>query len=813
MSSETAAASSPSDFMAGLTPDLTVDLTLEEKASMTSGGDSWHLQSVERAGIEGFMLTDGPHGLRKSLDSANASLNESVPATCFPPAAGLSNSWNPSLVREVGQAMGEECVQEKVAVILGPGVNIKRNPLGGRCFEFWSEDPYLTGHEAVGIVEGVQSQGVGTSLKHFAANNQETDRFRVDVLVSQRALREIYLPAFEHIVTTAKPWTVMCSYNKINGAYSSENRWLLTDLLRGEWGFDGIVMSDWGADHDRVAALNAGLNLQMPPEGTDGKVVTGVRTGELNEEQLNRMVQGMIELSAKAAPAMHRDGYHYDVDAHDAIARRAAAESIVLLKNDDGLLPISKSARIAVIGEFARTPRYQGGGSSHITPNRLSSFLDAATDKLSTDEFAVSNDAFGGGDSAAGEGATGKSTADKGTVAAHLTFAPGFTLDNAPQDPALTREAVETAASSDVVLLFLGLPEDAESEGFDRESIDLPAKQLELLDAVSAANANVAVVLSNGSVVSIAPWRDHAKAVVESWLLGQASGAGLADVLFGDADASGRLAQSIPMRIQDDPTMINWPGEEGHVEYGEGVYVGYRYYDSFSKEVAYPFGFGLSYTTFGISDIAVAAPDWAEDSADASSATEKFTATVSAKVTNTGERDGYATVQIYVAPPKSKVSRPAHELKGFEKVFLKAGESTTVTIELDERAFAYWSTRLNDWHVEAGDYQIEVATSSRDIAGTVQVTLPDDGKTLQLDEWSTYAEWRDDPIGGPIIGNLMRTAAEQNGSVLDDPTMQLFMQSMPINSLSMMLGMSNDEIVSRLMGKYREEVAGVSGSK
>ncbi|MCI1219150.1 MAG: glycoside hydrolase family 3 C-terminal domain-containing protein [Bifidobacterium sp.] len=749
--------------------DLVKSLTLKEKASLTSGADAWHLQGLERAGVEGFMITDGPHGLRKAINDTSASVNESVPATCFPPAAGLSSSWNPELVREVGRAMGEECVQEKVAVILGPGVNIKRNPLGGRCFEFWSEDPYLAGHEAAGIVEGVQSQGVGTSLKHFAANNQETDRLRIDALISPRALREIYLPAFEYIVKTADPWTLMCAYNKINGTYASENRWLLTDVLRSEWGYDGIVMSDWGADHNRVAALNAGLNLQMPPDGTDANVVAGMHSGALSEEQLDRMAAGMIELNAKASPAMHRDGYRYDIAEHDDVARRAAAESVVLLKNDDGLLPVSKSAHIAVIGEFARTPRYQGGGSSHITPNKLTSFLEAA--------------------------------AGKGIDDARLTFAPGFTLDQAPQDPALTREAVEAATGSDLVLLFLGLPAEAESEGFDRESIDLPAKQLELLNAVSATNTNIAVVLSNGSVVSIAPWRERAQAIVEGWLLGQAGGAGLADVIFGDTDASGRLAQSIPMRVEDDPSTINWPGEEGHVAYGEGVYVGYRYYDSFGKEVAYPFGYGLSYTTFDISEVTAT-----KSAQDAEGNTTNNSASVSAKVTNTGERDGYATVQIYVAPPTSQVSRPSHELKGFKKVFLAAGASTTVSFDLDERSFAYWSTRFNDWHVEAGDYRIEVATSSRDIAGVAQVTLSGDGKTMPLDEWSTFSEWRDDPFGGPVIDDFLHNLAEQGNSTLEDPTMQLFLENMPINTMSMLVNVDRDETIRTLMRGYSEGI-------
>ena len=377
------------------------DLTLEEKASLTSGGDAWHLQGVESKGIPGYMITDGPHGLRKSLASSTGEtdLNDSVPATCFPPAAGLSSSWNPELIHKVGEAMAEECIQEKVAVILGPGVNIKRNPLGGRCFEYWSEDPYLAGHEAVGIVAGVQSKGVGTSLKHFAANNQETDRLRVSANISQRALREIYFPAFEHIVKTAQPWTIMCSYNRINGVHSAQNRWLLTDVLRDEWGYEGIVMSDWGADHDRVASLNAGLNLEMPPSYTDDQIVYAARDGRIQPEQLDRMAQGMVDLVNKTRAAMSVENYRFDVDAHDEVAHQAAVESMVLLKNDDDILPVAANAKIAVIGEFARTPRYQGGGSSHITPTKMTSFLD--------------------------------------TLAARgvdVAFAPGFTLDLEPAD-------------------------------------------------------------------------------------------------------------------------------------------------------------------------------------------------------------------------------------------------------------------------------------------------------------------------------------------------------------------------------------------
>ena len=733
------------------------DLTLEEKASLTSGGDAWHLQGVEHKGIPGYMITDGPHGLRKAnaVSTGETDLNDSVPATCFPPAAGLSSAWNPDLAFRVGEAMGEECIQEKVAVILGPGVNIKRNPLGGRCFEYWSEDPFLAGHEAAGLVKGVQSKGVGTSLKHFAVNNQETDRLRVDARVSQRALREIYFPAFEHIVKDAQPWTIMCSYNKINGVHSSQKRWLLTDVLRDEWGFKGIVMSDWGAAHDRVASLNAGLNLEMPPSYTDDQIVYAARDGRIQPEQLDRMAQGMIDLVNKSRAAMSIDGYRFDVDAHDDVAHQAAVESIVLLKNDDAVLPVASDAKVAVIGEFARSLRYQGGGSSHITPTKMTGFLDTLK--------------------------------DRGIDAA---FAPGFTFADEPQDPALTAEAVDAAKGADVVLLFLGLPEAAESEGFDRETLDIPAKQIDLLKEVSSANENVVVVLSNGSVVSVAPWRDHAKGILETWLLGQCGGPAMADVIFGVQSPSGKLSQTIPMDILDDPSMLNWPGEEGHVDYGEGVFVGYRYYDTYGKAVDYPFGYGLSYATFEITDVTAAK-------------TGANTVTVNATVTNTSDVDAAETVQVYVAPGKADVARPKHELKGFTKVFLKAGESKTVTIDLDERAFAYWSEKYNDWHVEAGEYAIEVGVSSRDIADTVAVALDGDGKTQPLTEWSTYGEWEADPAGAKIVNAVV--AAGETGELPklpDNAMMRMFLKAMPINSIPMLMSEGGKQITAFMLDEY-----------
>lgn len=736
------------------------DLTLEEKAALTSGTNPWSLGNVAAKGLPNYTITDGPHGLRKARNTESMDVEENVPATCFPPAAGMACSWNPELVERVGEAMGEECIQEQVAVILGPGVNIKRNPLGGRCFEYWSEDPYLAGHTAVGIVKGVQSKGVGTSLKHFAANNQETDRLRISATISPRAMREIYLPAFEYIVKTAQPWTVMCSYNKINGVFSSQNRWLLTDVLRGEWGFQGIVMSDWGAVSDRVAALNAGLNLEMPPSDTDDQIVAAAKDGRIPAAQLDEMAQGMIDLVAKARPAMSRDGYRYDVDAHNEVARQAAVESMVLLKNEDATLPVAKGAKIAVIGEFARTPRYQGAGSSLINPTKLISFLDAI------EERGVAAD-----------------------------FAPGFTLDDAAQDPALTEQAVTAAQQADVVLLFLGLPAAYESEGFDRTTLDIPAKQVEVLDAVVAVNPNVAVVLSNGSVVSL-PWRGRAKAILETWLLGQAGGAALADVIFGDEAPSGKLAQTIIDDVNDDPSAMNWPGEEGHVDYGEGVFVGYRYYDTFRKQVTYPFGYGLSYATFDVHDATVAK-------------TGPRTAEVTVTVTNTSDVAGAETVQVYVAPPKAEVARPVHELKGFAKVALEPGESKNVTIALDDRAFAYWSERFDDWHVEGGTYTVEVGVSSRDIISRLDVEIDDDGKIMNLDEWSTFGEWLDDPIGAPILQHVLDDMGKEAGRPIipDSALMVMFLRSMPLRSLSVILGEAGEQVAANLTEAYRKATA------
>ncbi|MET0725806.1 MAG: glycoside hydrolase family 3 C-terminal domain-containing protein, partial [Leifsonia sp.] len=548
--------------------DALAALTLEQKASLTSGADFWSTKSAP--GVPSIVLTDGPHGVRlQSAESDHLGIGDSVPATCFPPAVALGSSWDTALLERVGVALGEESLAEGVGVLLGPGINIKRSPLGGRNFEYLSEDPHASGVLGSALVRGLQSQGVGASLKHFAANNQEADRMRVSADIDERPLREIYLRGFQRVVQDEQPWTVMCSYNRLNGVYTSEDPWLLNTVLRDEWGFTGLVVSDWGAVNDRVAGVEAGLDLEMPSSSgrTDAQLVEAVRSGALAESVLDTAARRAIELAFKAVAGARPDAA-YDVDAHHALAREAAGASIVLLKNEGDLLPLATDARIAVIGELARTPRYQGAGSSLINPTRLDNALDELRALAASDA---------------------------------VTFAAGYTADGS-EDAALVAEAVEAAAAASVAVVFLGVPAEQESEGFDREHIELPAEQLALLDAVLAANPNTVVVLSNGGVVRLSGFADRVPAIVEGWLLGQAGGGAVADVLYGAVNPSGKLTETVPVRLEDNPSFGNFPGEFGHVRYGEGLLVGYRWYDAKGLDVRYPFGHGLSYTTFQIGD-------------------------------------------------------------------------------------------------------------------------------------------------------------------------------------------------------------------
>ncbi|GAT74595.1 beta-glucosidase [Microbacterium sp. HM58-2] len=691
------------------------DLTLEEKAALTSGADFWTTKGIERVGIPSLMLTDGPHGLRKQGGATDhLGLAGSIPATCFPPAVGLSASFDPELAERIGVALGNESAIEDVAVILGPGINIKRSPLCGRNFEYMSEDPIVSGVMGAALVRGIQSQGVGSSLKHYAANNQETDRLRVSSDVDPRTLREIYLRGFQRVVEDAQPWTVMCSYNRINGVYASEDPWLLTQVLRDEWGFEGIVVSDWGAVSDRVAGVAAGMDLEMPGSGgrTDAEIVAAVREGRLAESALDTVADRLIDLARKAQTRPAASG-PLDAAAHHALAREAAGRSIVLLKNEGGILPLRRTANLAVIGEFARTPRYQGAGSSQINPTRVDSALDEIRHKCT------------GG----------------------VTFAAGFTIgEEAPaaeEAAALRDEAVAAAASADTVVLFLGVPAHEESEGFDRTHIDLPAAQLELLDAIREVNGDIVVVLSNGGVVAL-PFADRVPAILEAWLLGQAGGGGTADVLFGAVNPSGRLAETIPLRLEDTPAYGSFPGEHGHVHYGEGLLVGYRWYDARRMDVAYPFGHGLSYTSFAYG-------------AAAAATTAEGDVVVTVPITNTGPRAGREVVQVYVSVPGSSVQRAPRELKAFSSVEIEPGRTAQVSLRIRRADLAYWDVRVDRWIVEGGDYVIEVGASSRDIRTTTSVHLEGEKVTLPATLNSSIEEMLDDPV----VGAELRASIEE----------------------------------------------------
>ncbi len=691
------------------------DLTLEEKAALTSGADFWTTKSIERVGIPSLMLTDGPHGLRKQGGATDhLGLAGSIPATCFPPAVGLSASFDPELAERVGVALGNESAIEDVAVILGPGINIKRSPLCGRNFEYMSEDPIVSGVMGAALVRGIQSQGVGSSLKHYAANNQETDRLRVSSDVDPRTLREIYLRGFQRVVEDAQPWTVMCSYNRLNGVYTSEDPWLLTQVLRDEWGFEGIVVSDWGAVNDRVAGIAAGMDLEMPGSGgrTDAEIVAAVREGRLDESALDTVADRLIDLARKAQARPAASG-PLNVAAHHALAREAAGRSIVLLKNEGGILPLRRTANLAVIGEFARTPRYQGAGSSQINPTRVDSALEEIRHKCT------------GG----------------------VTFAAGYTIGEqtppAEEAAALRDEAVAAAASADTVVLFLGVPAHEESEGFDRTHIDLPSAQLELLDAIREVNGDIVVVLSNGGVVAL-PFAERVPAILEAWLLGQAGGGGTADVLFGAVNPSGRLAETIPLRLEDTPAFGSFPGEHGHVHYGEGLLVGYRWYDARRMDVAYPFGHGLSYTTFTYG-------------AAAAATTAEGDVVVTVPVTNTGPRAGREVVQVYASLPGSSVQRAPRELKAFSSVEIEPGRTAHVSLRIRRADLAYWDVRVDRWIVEGGDYVIEVGASSRDIRTSTAVTLEGEKVTLPATLNSSIEEMLDDPV----VGADLRASIEE----------------------------------------------------
>jgi beta-glucosidase len=738
---------------------LVSELTLEEKATLCLGSDFWHTRGVERLGIPSVMVTDGPHGLRKQPDEGDhVGIGGSLPATCFPTASALGSSWDPDLMRRVGEAVGREAREQDVAVVLGPGINIKRSPLCGRNFEYFSEDPALSGVLGAALVEGLQSQGVGASVKHFAVNNQETDRLRVSADVDERTLREIYLPAFERVVTQARPWTVMCAYNRVNGIHASEHHWLLTEVLRDEWGFDGIVVSDWGAVHDRVAALTAGLDLEMPPNLgiSDRAIVDAVKSGALDESVLDTAVARVIDVVRRSQTTQEAQEHgQVDPDAHHALARIVAQQCAVLLKNDGGLLPLDlqPGQRLAVVGEFARTPRYQGAGSSQVNPTRV----DVALDEL-------------------------RAGVPDGV---EVVFAPGFTIEPDQSATELADQAVAVAADADVVVAFLGLPARDESEGFDRTNIDLPSHQRDLLARLAVANPRLVVVLANGSSVAVADWVEHAPAVLECWLSGQAAGGAVADLLLGAANPSGRLAETIPMRLQDGSSYLNFPGEAGHVRYGEGVFVGYRGYDALDHDVAFPFGHGLSYTSFAHADLVVEVRGSAADG--------DLAIDVACRVTNTGALDGVETVQVYVSDPEASVARPKRELKAFAKVALAAGASSVVRLSLTARDLSYWSVQRGSWALEGGDFDIAVGASSRDLRLVTTVGVPAPSVAAALSGASTLEEWLADPSGRAALEKAVGTDADgRPAGILGNAELRTVIGSFPLRTLLAFLGLGID---------------------
>ncbi|MDR2792871.1 MAG: glycoside hydrolase family 3 C-terminal domain-containing protein [Treponema sp.] len=707
---------------------LLAQMTLEEKASLCCGDGFWNTTALPQHGIPAMILTDGPHGLRKQLGTADhLGLNESIKTTCFPTAAGTAASWNRELINKIGVALGEECQAEDVQIILGPGANIKRSPLCGRNFEYFSEDPYLSGQMAASHIKGVQSQGIGTSLKHFAVNNQETRRFNIDAVIDERTLREIYLASFEGAVVEAQPWTVMCAYNKINGEFCSQNKTLLTDILKNEWGFEGFVVSDWFAVSERDKGLAAGLDLEMPTSAGIGKqtILDAVKNGTVSESLLDEAAERILRIVFRSMDGKKQNAV-YDKTAHHRLAKDAAAESMVLLKNKDKILPLSKSGSIAVIGGFAKQPRYQGAGSSHINPTRI----DIPYEEI---------------EKAAGE--------------AVIRYSAGYALDNETVDGAMINAAKETAARADVCIVFAGLPERMDSEGKDRKHLRLPENQLIVIEEIAKVQQNTVVVLSNGSAVEM-PWEGAVKGILEAYLGGQAMGSAVAGILFGDINPSGKLAETFPVKLSDTPCYINFPGEKTKVEYREGIFTGYRYYDKAGVEPLFPFGYGLSYTDFAYSDLRLDKKEM-PDSGELS---------VSVTVKNTGTVTGKEIVQLYVRDVESGVLRPPKELKGFEKVELKPGEEKAVAFTLTKRAFAYYHTGLADWYVESGDFEIMIGTSSQDIVltETVHVTSTvKEKKNYTID--STLADIKDEPAAAPLLammsGNLK--GGEELGLDLD----------------------------------------------
>lgn len=723
---------------------LVSQMTLEEKAKMCSGADFWNTEGIERLGIPSVMLTDGPCGLRKQAgETDHLGLNESVKAVSFPTGSCVASSFDRALIEESGAILGEECQAEDVAVLLGPAVNIKRSPLCGRNFEYFSEDPYLSGELAAAYIKGVQSKGVGTSLKHFAANSQEYRRMTSDSVVDERTLREIYLPAFETAVKEGKPRTVMCSYNRLNGEYASENHRLLTEILRDEWGYEGMVVSDWGAVNRRVPGLKAGMDLEMPGGGADNdrRILEAVQNGELSETALDRAVERILNMVfAYAEHRQKETKFQHERD--HRTARRIAGESMVLLKNE-GLLPLRKEQKIALIGKFAEKPRFQGGGSSHVNSYQVTGALEAA----------------------------------KGLP---VTYAPGYPTDTMEPDEALIAEAVETARQAEAAVLFIGITDAMESEGFDRKDLKLPLCQQRLVEEVAKVQENLAVVVHCGGPIEM-PWIRNVKAVLYAYLGGEAVGDATLDILYGEVNPSGKLAETFPLHLEDNPSYLYYFGEKDRVEYREGIFVGYRYYDKKQMPVLFPFGHGLSYTTYTYSDLQL----------DRDAMRDDEMLRVSVRIKNTGTRAGKEIVQLYVQNPGGSVIRPDKELRGFEKVELQPGEEKTVAFSLNKRAFAYYDTERADWTVEPGTYTILVGKSSRDIPVQKDIRIESTTPLKKTFTWnSTFGDVMADPRGKDAMEKMMASMpidASSADALGSKEAMAAMMADMPLRG-ALMLG-------------------------
>lgn len=678
-------------------------MTLEEKVSFLSGADFWHTKAIDRLNIPGVMVSDGPHGLRKQdLEADNLGVNNSIKAVCFPTGVGLASSFDEELVERVGKVLGNECQAENLATILGPGNNIKRSPICGRNFEYLSEDPYLSGKIAAAHIKGVQSEGVGTSLKHFCANNQEFKRNSYDSRIDERTFREIYLKTFEIAVKEAKPWTVMCAYNLVNGTQASENKRILTDILRDEWGFDGIVMSDWGAVRHRAEGIKAGLDLEMPGSGGshDKYVIEAVKNGQLKEEDIDKCVERMLDFVYKAIENHNPDAV-WDKDKDHLVARDVAKDCMVLLKNENNILPLSGTDTVLFVGGFAKNPRFQGGGSSHINSTKVDSMLLAIQ----------------------GNG--------------NVIYEEGFSSKTDEYNESLMKRAIDKARDVDKVVVFAGLPDLYESEGYDRKHMDLPQVQNDLIEEISKVCDRVVVVLENGSPVTM-PWIDKVDGVLETYLAGQGVGVATVQVLYGNANPSGRLAETFPYRLEDNPSYLEFGGDSDVINYNEGIYVGYRYYSKRKMPVLFPFGYGLSYSKFEYGKIAINKTEMCDDD----------TVELTVDIRNESDIPGKEVVQIYVEAdiPDSKIRRPVRELRAFKKVSLDARETKTVTISLDKSAFAYYDTEISDWYVEPGDYKIEVCKNAEEVIGYKRIAVtPKKPKKVVYSDNSIFKEIKADP--------------------------------------------------------------------